>query len=115
MREEREEILKLQLKKGFLLPEHVKAAQNKPGNYLWRLNATNETQDEVHEEFTNLTFEEALFRAKEMLGKKTPAKKIIAEVIIFGNVKHAPVCYWNKFVTNKDPNKTGTHSLTVTL
>ncbi|MCX6739140.1 MAG: hypothetical protein NT098_03780 [Candidatus Parcubacteria bacterium] len=101
--------MKLNLKKGFLLPEHVKSAQKRPGDYLWRLNAKNRTGDEIHEEFTNLTFEEALTRAKEMFGKKTGTKEIIARVSIFGKVKHTPVCYWNSFTTNKDPKKTGTH------
>ena len=93
----------------------MRTAQNKPGDYLWRLNATDEAQNEIHEEFTNLTFEEALSRAKEMLGKKTSAKKTITGVSIFGKASHAPVCYWNKFTPNKDPNKSGTHCLAVTL
>lgn len=103
--------MKLSLKKGFLLSGHIKAAGKKGDEYLWRLIATDNEMNEVHEEFTNLTFEEALARAKEMLGKRANATKAITQVHIFGNLVHSPVCYWQKF---KETNKPGRHRMTVT-
>ncbi len=93
--------MKLQLKKGFLLPEHIKSVLKKKSDYQWYLLAINETHSKKHEELTNLSFTETLARAKEILGKKYDGAKIV-EVQIFGDFKNMAV---NNLKINKDPTK----------
>jgi hypothetical protein len=102
--------MKLQLKKGFLIPEHVKAALKKEGDYKWHLSALDKAGNELHKEFTDATFEEILFRVQDMLGKKA-GKKEIGAVHLFGNAENAPELFRGKFERNRNPKKPGKHFL----
>ncbi|MFA5830335.1 MAG: hypothetical protein WC878_00735 [Candidatus Paceibacterota bacterium] len=104
--------MKLQLKKGFLIPEHVKSALKKEGDYEWHLSALDEAENELHKEFTDLSFSEAFSRLHEMLGKKADGKKIVA-VQIFGNFEKVPAVSTAMFERNKNPKKPGKHVLTL--
>lgn len=102
--------MKLQLKKGFLIPEHVKAALKKESDYKWHLSALDKTGNELHKEFTDASFEEILFRAQDMLGKKA-GKNEISAVHLFGNAENASVTFRDRFERNKNPKKPGRHVL----
>jgi hypothetical protein len=102
--------MKLQLKKGFLIPEHVKAAFKKEGDYEWHLSALDKEGNEVHKEFTDASFEEALSRVTEMFGKKAGKKEIVS-VHIYGNSEKASAVSKELFERNKNPKKPGRHVL----
>jgi len=108
----REDTLKLRLKKGFLLTEHLPTAKKQKNEYLWHLSAADRDENEIHEEFTDLLFSEVLKRAKDIIGKKICGKTIF-RVSIFGDPELAILGYRGKFEINEDPKKSGMYHLEI--
>lgn len=105
--------MKLQLKKGFLLPEHLIAMQKTSSDYEWCLTATN-GEKIIHKEYTKSSFVETVSRGESMLGKKK-GKEVIQMVYLFGDPKKATLEYQGNFQPNKDPSIRGTHYMTLAI